>query len=38
MCRNDHPWFKEDIGKEIEKDVFVLARAWVKEKILSPHC
>ena len=25
------------LGKEIEKDVFVLPRAWDKEKIQSPH-
>ena len=25
------------LGKEIAKDVFVLSRAWDKEKILSPH-
>ena len=25
------------MSKEVEKDVFVLSRAWDKEKILSPH-
>ena len=25
------------MSKEVEKDVFVLSRAWDKEKILSPY-
>ena len=26
-----------ELSKEIKKDVFILSRAWDKEKILSPH-
>ena len=26
-----------ELGKEIEKDAFVLSRAWNKEKTLSPY-
>ena len=41
FCEGKTPKIREmasfELGKEIEKDVFVMSRAWDKEKILSPY-